>query len=152
MACVTTSPTLLGPVLVWSQQNYLILLLIMRYFVSSYRVAAPATIPREKEGMKMNKKMNWISQQKSEKQSVQISVQNQIFPFIFATSAWNIKVNKRSSIYFCPTFKNFALVLEYHCWSTASRTCQYSKASLHLQTKSILKIFRKLLNSLWIFS
>jgi len=32
---VTTSPTLLGPVLVWSQQNYLKLLLIVRYFGSS---------------------------------------------------------------------------------------------------------------------
>jgi len=32
---VTTSPTLLGPVLVWSQQNYLKLLLIVRYFWSS---------------------------------------------------------------------------------------------------------------------
>jgi len=29
---VTTSPTLLGPVLVWDQQNYLRLLLIVRYF------------------------------------------------------------------------------------------------------------------------
>jgi len=29
---VTTSPTLLGPILVWSQQNYLRLLLIVRYF------------------------------------------------------------------------------------------------------------------------
>jgi len=28
---VTTSPTLLGPVLVWSQQNYIRLLLIARY-------------------------------------------------------------------------------------------------------------------------
>jgi len=34
---VTTSPTLLGPVLVWSQQNYLkLLLLIVRFFKSSY--------------------------------------------------------------------------------------------------------------------
>ena len=32
---VTTSPTLLGPVLVWSEQNYLRLLLIVRYFGSS---------------------------------------------------------------------------------------------------------------------
>jgi len=32
---VTTSPTLLGTVLVWSQQNYLKLLLIVRYFASS---------------------------------------------------------------------------------------------------------------------
>jgi len=32
---VTTSPTLLGAVLVWSQQNYLRLLLIVRYFGSS---------------------------------------------------------------------------------------------------------------------
>ena len=32
---VTTSPTLLDPVLVWSQQNYLRLLLIVRYFGSS---------------------------------------------------------------------------------------------------------------------
>jgi len=32
---VTTSPTLLGPVLVWSQQNYSRLLLIVRYFGSS---------------------------------------------------------------------------------------------------------------------
>jgi len=33
--CVTTSPTLLGPVLVWSEQNYLKLLLIVRNFVST---------------------------------------------------------------------------------------------------------------------
>jgi len=33
---VTTSPTLLGHVLVWSQQNYLRLLLTVRYFESSY--------------------------------------------------------------------------------------------------------------------
>ena len=32
---VTTSPTLLGPFLVWSQQNYLRFLLIARYFESS---------------------------------------------------------------------------------------------------------------------
>jgi len=32
---VTTSPTLLGLVLVWSQQNYLRLLLTVRYFVST---------------------------------------------------------------------------------------------------------------------
>jgi len=32
---VTTSPTLLGRVLVWSQQNYLRLLLIVRYIGSS---------------------------------------------------------------------------------------------------------------------
>jgi len=32
---VTTSPTLLGTVLVWSQQNYLRLLFIVRYFESS---------------------------------------------------------------------------------------------------------------------
>ena len=31
----TASPTLLGPVLVWSQQNCLRLLLNVRYFVSS---------------------------------------------------------------------------------------------------------------------
>jgi len=29
---VTTSPTLLGPVMVWSQQNYLKLLLIVKHF------------------------------------------------------------------------------------------------------------------------
>ena len=33
---VTSSPTLLGPVLVWSQQNYLKLLLIVRFSKSSY--------------------------------------------------------------------------------------------------------------------
>jgi len=33
---VTSSPTLLGPVLVWSQQKYLKLLLIVRFFKSSY--------------------------------------------------------------------------------------------------------------------
>jgi len=31
---VTTSPTLLGPVLVWSQQNYMRLMLIVRYLGS----------------------------------------------------------------------------------------------------------------------
>ena len=35
LAGVTTSPTLLGLVLVWSQQNYLRLLLIVRYSKSS---------------------------------------------------------------------------------------------------------------------
>ena len=33
---VTASPTLLGPVLVWSQQNYLRLLLTVRYSKFSY--------------------------------------------------------------------------------------------------------------------
>ena len=37
---VTISPTLLGPVLVWSQQNYLILLLIVRYRVLLGRIVA----------------------------------------------------------------------------------------------------------------
>jgi len=44
---VTTSPTLLGPVLVWSQQNYLKLLLIVRYS-GAPRAAALATLPKEK--------------------------------------------------------------------------------------------------------
>jgi len=38
---VTTSPTSLDPVLVWSQQNYLRLLLIVRYFGSSERCCPP---------------------------------------------------------------------------------------------------------------
>jgi len=50
---VTTSPILLGPVLVWSQQNYLRLLLIVRYFGSSW-AAAPATLPKGKAGAKMS--------------------------------------------------------------------------------------------------
>jgi len=45
--------TLLGPVLVWSQQNYLRLQLTMRYF-NSNPGAAPATLSRGKTGMKVN--------------------------------------------------------------------------------------------------
>jgi len=51
---VTTSPILLGPVLVWSQQNYLKLLLIVRYS-GAPRAAAPATLTKEKPGTKMSK-------------------------------------------------------------------------------------------------
>jgi len=50
---VTTSPILLGPVLVWSQQNYL-RLLKTRDISSPRRAATPATLPREKAGIKMN--------------------------------------------------------------------------------------------------
>ena len=50
---VTASPTLLGPVLVWSQQNYLKLLLTVRYSKFSMDVA-PATFPRGEAGIKMN--------------------------------------------------------------------------------------------------
>jgi len=50
---MTTSPTLLGLVLVWSQQSYLRLLLIMRYYISSLPTAVtPATLPRGKLGKK----------------------------------------------------------------------------------------------------
>jgi len=55
---VTASPNLLGPVLVWSQQNYLKLLLTVRYSKLSYGCCS-ATLPRWKAGMKM-KKMNDI--------------------------------------------------------------------------------------------
>jgi len=48
---VTTSPTLLGPVLVWSQQNYLRLLLIVRYS-GAPRAAALATLPKGKAAWK----------------------------------------------------------------------------------------------------
>ena len=54
---VTTSPTLLGPVLLWSQQNYLKLLLTVRYSKSPYD-CCPATLPRGKAGMKMNEMNN----------------------------------------------------------------------------------------------
>ena len=47
----TTSPTLLGPVLVWSQQNDLKLLLAVMYF--DYQGCWPATFPRGKAGIKM---------------------------------------------------------------------------------------------------
>jgi len=43
---MTTSLILLGPVLVWSQQNYLRLLLTVRYL--------PRDSPKEKPGTKMN--------------------------------------------------------------------------------------------------
>ena len=49
---VTASPTLLGPVLVQSQQNYLKLLTV-RYFGSSQGFC-PKTLPRGKASMKMN--------------------------------------------------------------------------------------------------
>jgi len=47
---VTTSPTLLGPVLVWSHQNYLGLLLIVRFFRSSEGCCR--CVPQRKTGMK----------------------------------------------------------------------------------------------------
>jgi len=50
---VTTSLTVFGPVLVWSQQNYLKFLLIVRYF-GLPRAAAPATLPKGKPGTAMN--------------------------------------------------------------------------------------------------
>ena len=52
---VITSPTLIGPVLVWSRQNYLRLLLTVRYFESS----CPATLPRGKPNMKI---AEWINE------------------------------------------------------------------------------------------
>ena len=54
---VTTSPTVLGPVLVWSQRNYLRLLLTLGYFKSSSKGCCPATLLRRKAGMKVNE---WI--------------------------------------------------------------------------------------------
>ena len=54
---VTTSPTLFGPVLVWSQQNYPKLLLTVRYSKSSLG-CCPATLPRRKTGMKTNEMNN----------------------------------------------------------------------------------------------
>ena len=57
--CVTTSPTLFGPVLVWSQQNYLRLLLIVRYCISGPPwVASQATFRKGKAGTIMRK---WMS-------------------------------------------------------------------------------------------
>ena len=50
---VNTSPTLLGPVLVWSQYNYLKLLLTVGYFESIQR-CCPTTLPTGKADMKMN--------------------------------------------------------------------------------------------------
>jgi len=47
---VTTSPPLLGPVLLWRLQNYVKLLLTVRY--------SKATLPRGKAGMKMNEMNN----------------------------------------------------------------------------------------------
>ena len=47
---VTTSPTLLGPVLLWSLQNYVKLLLTVRY--------SKATLPKGKAGIKMNEMNN----------------------------------------------------------------------------------------------
>jgi len=48
---VTASPILLGPVLVWSQQNYLKLLLTVKYSKSS-KGCCPSILPRQKAGMK----------------------------------------------------------------------------------------------------
>ena len=53
---VTTSLTLLGPVLVWSQQNYLRFLLIAGYFGSS-QGCSPRVSPEKKSGHE-NEKMN----------------------------------------------------------------------------------------------
>ena len=60
---VTTSPTLLGPVLVWSQHNYQKLLLTVTWGISSPPgAAAPANLPRGKVGMKMNElKLNRLA-------------------------------------------------------------------------------------------
>jgi len=55
---MTLSSTLLGPVLVWSQQNYLKLLLTVRYSKTSYRTAVPASLPRGNAGMKVNEMNN----------------------------------------------------------------------------------------------
>jgi len=52
---VTTSPTLLGRVLVWSQRNNQKFLKTVRYFETSYRVDVPTTFPRGKMGTKINK-------------------------------------------------------------------------------------------------
>jgi len=49
---VTASPTLFGPVLVWSKQNYLKLLLTVRF--SKFYGCCPHNHPREKSDMKMN--------------------------------------------------------------------------------------------------
>ena len=54
---VTTSPTLLGPVLVWSEQNYLRLLLIVRYFGSSLGYFSRDS-PQGRAGTKMSE---WMS-------------------------------------------------------------------------------------------
>ena len=56
---ITASPTLLGPVLVRSQQqNYLRLLLTVRYFTFSYGCCRGNPIPRRKAGMEMNEMNN----------------------------------------------------------------------------------------------
>jgi len=52
-AGVTTSPTLLGPILVWSQQNYLNLLLTMGALCLP-GVAACTSLRRGKASMEMN--------------------------------------------------------------------------------------------------
>jgi len=57
---VTASPTLLGPVLVWSQQNYLNLLLTMRYSKFFYG-SCPTTFLRGEAGIKMNEMNIYIS-------------------------------------------------------------------------------------------
>ena len=54
---LTTSPTLLGPVLVWSQQNYPGLLLIVRYFGSSWG-CCPRESPKGKAGTKLSESMS----------------------------------------------------------------------------------------------
>jgi len=51
---VATFPTLLGPVLVWSQQNYLRFLKTVKGIPSVLRAAAPVTFSRGKAGVKMN--------------------------------------------------------------------------------------------------
>jgi len=55
---VTTSPTLLGPVLVWSQRNYQRLLLAVRC-LESFQGSGPATLPRGKVGVKTNELMTF---------------------------------------------------------------------------------------------
>jgi len=52
----STSPTWFGPVLMSTQQSYLSLLKLLKTvrYLSPLRVAAPATLPREKVSMTMN--------------------------------------------------------------------------------------------------
>ena len=54
---MTTSPTLLGHVLVWRQQNYLKLQLTVRYSESSW-YCCPTILPTGKTGMELNE---WMS-------------------------------------------------------------------------------------------
>jgi len=76
---MTTSPTLLCPIPVWSQQNYLRLQLIVRYFESSYG-CCPRDSPQRKTGHKNERMNEW-----ARKPTLNLSIYEIVFS-LFAKS------------------------------------------------------------------